>query len=276
MLNALQCQFQQALLDADASVPPALAARLLPGPVAGFGVAERLHIYRHAYAARLIEALRETFGHSARYLDAQFDGKGASAFDRLAGAYVQSHPSGERNINAYGRDWPAWLGEHLARWPELAELARLDWQLRRAFDGPDEAALTLAGLAARVGQDGWEWQALQPVPTFCRLQFATNALALWHAIDREDAEPPAATVLAEPLTVVVWRVGEQPHFRSVDAFEARALDALLAHGSFGAMCAQLQEALPDDDAQGAAELAAAAGGLLRRWVDEALLADAAA
>lgn len=268
-LPALQALFQQALLDADAAVPPALAARLLPGPIAGFGVAERLHIYRHAYTARLTEALRETFGHSARYLDAQFDGKGASAFDRLAGAYVQSHPSGVCNINAYGQDWPRWLGEHLARWPELAELAGLDWQLRRAFDGPDGAPLTLQGLAARVGEPGWEWQPLRPVPTFGRLQFSTNALALWHALD-QDAPVPAAATLAAPVTVVVWRVGERPHFRSVEPFEARALEALVEQGSFGAMCALLQQ---HDEILAPAELAAATGALLRRWVDEALLED---
>lgn len=268
-LPALQAQFQQALLGTDEAVPAALAARLLPGPIAGFGVAERLHIYRHAYAARLTEALRETFGHSARYLDAQFDGKGASAFDRLAMAYVHAHPSLERNINAYGRDWPGWLGEHLARWPELSELASLDWQLRRAFDGPDGMPLTLQRLAARVGELGWEWQPLCPVPTFGRLQFSTNALALWHALD-QDAPVPAATALPAPLTVVVWRVGEQPHFRSVEPFEARALDALVEQGSFGAMCALLQQ---EDEALAPADLAAATGALLRRWVDEALLDD---
>jgi hypothetical protein len=268
-LPALQALFQQALLDADEAVPTALAARLLPGPVAGFGVAERLHIYRHAYMARLTEALRESFGHSARYLDAQFDGKGVSAFDRLAAAYVQSHPSAMRNINAYGQDWPRWLGEHLARWPELSELAGLDWQLRRSFDGPDGMPLTLQGLAACVGEPGWEWQPLRPVPTFGRLQFSTNALALWHAMD-QDAPVPAAATLAAPLTVVVWRVGERPHFRSVEPFEARALDALVEQGSFGAMCALLQQ---QGEALAPADLAAAAGALLRRWVDEALLDD---
>jgi hypothetical protein len=81
----------------------------------------------------------------------------------------------------------------------------------------------------------------------------------------QDEEVPPFEVLPQPLDVVVWRLDERPHFRSVSPLEAAALRALMQRLSFADTCALLAERFPDENA------AVAAGGLLRRWLDEGLL-----
>jgi hypothetical protein len=96
-----------------------------------------------------------------------------------------------------------------------------------------------------------------------------NSLSLWHALDRDD-EVPRVEALAAQQEVLVWRLDERPHFRSVSPVEAQAVRGLLAGISFEALCAQLAEAAPDQDT------APVAAGLLRRWLDDGLLAAVAA
>ena len=145
----------------------------------------------------------------------------------------------------------------------MAELARLDRTLRHAFDGPDAPVLTLADLAA-VASERWATLGFGLHPTFARLRLHHNTLALWQALD-QDEDPPPALPLAEPGELLVWRRGHQPHFRSLPALEAAALEALHAGLSFADTGARLAARFGEPD------MAAQLGGLLRRWVDEELL-----
>jgi hypothetical protein len=250
-LRQLQSAFQRHLLEGDG----AFAAAVHAGH--GIGVEARLHIYHHAYRARLVDALRDTYGHPAAYL-------GAPRFDEVAPAFVESHPSRHASLNDYGAEFPAWLGERQAHAPEIGELAQLDWTLRRAFDGPDAQPLDLAALA-RVEPAAWEHIGLAMVPTLARLSLACNTLALWCALDRDEA-PPAPEALPQRTELLVWRRGHEPHFRSLDEAERTLLDALLRGHSFAQACTALAARLPE------ADTALQAGRLLRRWVDEDLLA----
>jgi hypothetical protein len=250
-LRQLQSAFQRHLLEGDAGFAAAVHAGH------GIGVEARLHIYHHAYRARLGEALRDTFAHTATYL-------GEARFDAAALAFVEGHPSRQASLNDYGAEFPAWLGQRHAPAPEIGELARLDWTLRRAFDGPDARPLDLAALAA-VEPAAWERIGLALVPTTARLSLACNTLALWHAIDRGEA-PPAPEVLPQRTELLVWRRGHEPHFRSLEEAECTLLDALLVGQSFAQACATLALRLPE------ADTALQAGRLLRRWVEEGLLA----
>jgi hypothetical protein len=249
-LLALQSAFQEHLLRSNAAIEGSIAAGR------GIAVGRRLGIYHHAYRARLIEALRDTFGHTATYL-------GQEWFDADALTFVQSHPSTESSLNRYGAGFAAWL---LARHPhdaDIGELAALDWALRRAFDGADAAPLDLATLAG-VAPEAWQRIGFTFVPTMARLAMTHNTLALWHALDQNET-PPTAQLLAEPSEVLIWRRGQQPHFRSLAAFESQALTALHRGQSFAAVCEHLADAFAPLD------VSVEAGQLLRRWIDEALL-----
>jgi hypothetical protein len=259
-LRGLQQRMQDHVLSGDAS---ALAdvredARL--------PAVHRLGVYHHAYRARLLETMRDTFGHTYRYL-------GDEWFDHLALRFIEATPSASLSLRWYGEAWPVWLAAALGSnsamgsHQEVAELASLDWALRQAFDAADAPVLTLRDLAAMAPED-WATVVLRPQPSMAMLSLGHNTLSLWHALDQDEAVPPAAS-LAVPMAVLVWRRDEQPHFRSVSAPEALALRALLGGQPFGALC----EALAQDFE--ALDAAAVAGGFLRQWVDDGVLARAA-
>jgi len=170
----------------------------------------RLGIYHHAYRARLLETMRDTFGHTLRYL-------GDEWFDHLARAFIECTPSASSNLRWYGRSWPQWLALQLneaspmGSHPEVPELAELDWALRRAL-----------------------------------LTLRCNTLSLWHALD-DDAEVPQAEALPEPMAVLVWRCDERPHFRSMTPMEAYAMGLLTQGQSFADMCASMAAQFTDED-----------------------------
>lgn len=251
-LLALQSAFARHLLvDSDTTIEASISCGR------GIAIQRRLGIYHHAYRARLVEALRDTFGHTATYL-------GDEWFDADALAFVQSHPSTASSLNAYGAGFAAWLLERHPRDGDIGELAALDWALRRAFDGPDAAPLELGALAG-IAPDAWSRIGLAFVPTLVRLSVRHNTLALWQALDQGQA-PPKADVLDAPSQVLVWRRGHQPHFRSLGAVEAQALGNLQSGASFADTCERLAVEFPEHD------VSIEAGVLLRRWIDEELLA----
>ncbi|MBC7700018.1 DNA-binding domain-containing protein, partial [Aquabacterium sp.] len=235
-------------------------ASVVPG-----SAAQRLGIYHHAYRARLQETLRDSFGHTLLYL-------GDEWFDALSAEFIEAHPSESANLRWYGGAYPDWLAPRLkdadsalGDHPEVAEIARLDWTMRAAFDGVDAPVLSMADVAA-LAPDDWATVVFKPHPTLALISLRCNTLSLWHALDQE-AEVPPVEALPSPMDVVVWRIEERPHFRSVAPIEAAALRAVMQGQAFAAMCGLLAELLPEDE-----NAAALAGGYLRRWIDEGLLA----
>src|SRR6187399_215634 len=108
------------------------AAIVGAAPAAGL-----LHIYQHAYSARLLGALRDNFGVLPRAM-------GDEAFDALALAYLQSHPSDQPSIRWFGHRLSDFMASHPAVVPHPAfvDLARMEGALRGAFDAPDAPVLS--------------------------------------------------------------------------------------------------------------------------------------
>jgi len=337
-----------ALSDVDAAHEWGVSADPAALPGAGLSAERRLAIYHHAYRARLLETLRDSFGHTWRYL-------GDEWFDLLASHFIEQHPSQQRNLRWYGAAWPQWLAGEMGAGPlralltptldevaldaskrcgplaepaarplgdqaeqalraqvgthaEVAELAQLDWALRRAFDAADAPTLGLAELAT-IAPEAWDALALRAQPSCSRVRMQCNTLALWHALDQDQDVPPAER-LAQAVDVLVWRVGDQPHFRSLAPLEAVAVKALLQGQTFGALCTLLANDLaaaraeakdacgqgqtahadasahavsraaagshPPSEAEAPApadqQAASAAAHMLRRWIDDGLLA----
>jgi hypothetical protein len=249
-LEALQAAFARHLLDEPSDFATAVAEG------GRIGVKRRLAIYHNAYRARLVEALKDSFGHTLMYL-------GDDNFEAAARAYLAEHPSTHPNLRWFGAAFADWLGAAAPSDPDIGELAALDWALRRAFDGADAPVLTVAELAA-LPPEAWAHVGLVWHPTCQRLQLAHNTLAIWSALD-QDETPPDAERLEAPTELLVWRLDLRPHFRSLGALEAQAIDRLMAGDGFAATCAALAERFPDLD------IAPETGALLRRWVDEGLL-----
>jgi hypothetical protein len=249
-LERLQAEFAAGILGAGRAVLAQIQACAPPS------ADERLGVYCDAYRARLTDALRDTYGHSARYL-------GEEAFSELAHDYIESHTPQSHSIRWYGNGLPEWLRANRRREDEVAELAALDWALRAAFDSADAAPLCPADLAALSAAD-WDRIGFRLHPAFQLLEIRSNTVALWHALDR-DEPPPALQKLAQPAVLLVWRRELQPHFRTLEDEEARALRELHRGTRFSAVCAGLAQSRAPQDA------AALAGQWLSRWVEDALL-----
>lgn len=197
------------------------------------GAAKRLDIYRNNYRAGLTGVLADHFERLHAWL-------GDEQFDTIAAAYLAAHPSVTRNLRYYGGELPAFLAQNFANDPELAEIATLDWALRHAFDAPDTPPLD----AARVGALGDTWIAapLAHHPSVQLLAMRHNSAAIWNALAAGDAPPDVAS-LASPVTVLAWRNGLQPQFRSLSAEEAKALAVIAAGASFTSLSARLIDTL---------------------------------
>lgn len=251
-LAATQAALQQHVLNGSATVAAAIRTGV------GIDSGQRLAIYHQAYRARLLETLQDSFGHCWRWA-------GDELFEAQALPYIERTPPRRAGLGHYGEDFPRWLSQRLTDQPWIGELAQLDWALRRAFDGPDAPVLVLSELAT-LATDAAVWSrcAFRVHPTTRRLSFRHNTLALWSALDA-DGEPPAPTPLPLASDVLVWRRGHQPHFRSLGSLESHALTALIGGASFASLCMGLGKVCPADD------VAATAGALLRRWIDDELL-----
>ncbi|HMA48492.1 MAG TPA: DNA-binding domain-containing protein, partial [Magnetospirillaceae bacterium] len=215
-------------------------------------VAGDLEVYHHAYRAQLLNCLRDTFEKSWSWL-------GDEAFEAAARAHIEAHPPHAWTLNVYGEGFDRTLAEHHPEDPEIAELAWLEWALRRAFDGPDADSVDPAVLATI----DWENAVLHLVPTVRLGSVITNCAALWSAL-AEDETPPPAQRLPGPAAIRVWRKGLSAKYRSIDAVEERALRLVLGGADFAQLCAVLAAELGDE--RGTAEI----GRILGIWLQDGL------
>lgn len=193
-------------------------------------VTGRLPIYHQAYRARLAEVLADTYAKTALYM-------GSDSFDAHARAFVVAHPPCTRSLNRYGEGLVDALRQQYPDNPELHELARLDWDLRTRFDGADAPVLN-----TEEAQADTRW-AVQPHvlhPSALLQTATTNVVSLWNAIHTDD-EVPEAVVLPTSTTLLVWRKGFQPHFRTLGDTEAALVRQLHAGLSVQDACTALLE-----------------------------------
>ena len=251
-LQALQTDFQRIILDAECT-----GADWVSNSAQGLSSQERLAIYHNAYRVRLIDVLMDTFEHTAAYL-------GDDWFHQLASAYVQSHNSAQNNIGLYGQAFPQFLAEQLADDKEVSELAFLDWNLRRAFDGADSTVMTYDHLQQLASMAPQSFH-LQPVPTLNLSTHYFNTLEIWHAIDK-DEQPPVVELLPQPVDVLIWRKGHSPHFQSLSTIESAAITYVCFGHTLNAIGTELEKEFPDLD------VATEFGRMLHRWIADQVLA----
>ena len=213
---------------------------------------DRLKIYRDAYRWRLLEVMQDHFAQTHLYLGDEF-------FNSEALAFIEAHPSEHHSLRDYGQAWPDWLSRRYPDDTDMADLACLEWALRSAFDAPDRPTLGLADLG-QIPAEAWATLGFQLAPGATLLHLNHAIAPLWQSLHAEQTPEP---VQAIPTTVLVWRQGWQPHFRSIDRAEAAALQAVMDGESFSDACAPLASAADGE---------ATAGQWLRTWAREGLLA----
>lgn len=124
--------FAAALLDPKSSVPEGLKA-WHAGPVS-----KRLAVYRNNVVVGLIDALVERFPVCLRLLGMDF-------FRAMAKSFVRASPPRTPILAEYGEDFAAFISEfEPARdLPYLADVARLEWAVGRAYHAADAPPLPL-------------------------------------------------------------------------------------------------------------------------------------
>ena len=220
-LSEIQAAFQRAVMLGDDAVLNEILDNSRTNRNVLFGV------YRHAYAARLVEVVRNDHPLLYAYL-------GDEAFDAMARAYVVAWPSRNQNARWFSRRLPDHLAKAHSHAPELSELAALERALNDAFDAPDREPLALADLAA-VPPENWSDLIFEPHPSAQRLAFSTNAHALWLAL-RNEEPPPAVEMNAPPDNMLVWRHETTPKVRRMSSEEAMMWNEALNGVPFGGLC----------------------------------------
>lgn len=232
----------------------------------------RLGVYRHAYRARLREALADNFEILALAM-------GDEAFAALADAYITAHPSTQPSIR--------WFGHRLAEFmaalveaddgrvphPAFIDFARMDWALRAAFDAADAPAIGREALAGWAPQD-FAALRLQPHPSVQRVRLDWAIEAAWRVLREHEAEtgdePALPAPEPRPHGLLVWRRGLHTLWRSLDAVEAALLEGLCRGESFAELCERAAAASSAGGGDGS-DAAARAATALAQWLDDGLI-----
>lgn len=247
-LAATQQRFCDFLRDAPEVCADQVGTRALDG----------LAIYHNAYRAQLSTTLGDLYERTRSYL-------GDEAFHAATTAHIQRSPPTSWTLDAYGDDFVDTLQRLYPDDAEVAELAWIEWALRRAFSGPDAPALPPEVIATI----DWEAAVLGLHPNLFLSGIATNAAALWAGL-ADGGTPPPAAALASPAAILVWREALTPQFRSIAPEEMAMLKQLGAGTAFGAVCEAVFTDMAEDEA------VPIVGAILARWLQDGVLVSATA
>ncbi|MFM9829251.1 MAG: putative DNA-binding domain-containing protein [Sphingomonas sp.] len=230
----------------------------VPAAQVGTRALDGLAIYHHAYRAQLRAALCDLCERTWCYL-------GDDAFYAAAAAHIARCPPHSWTLDAYGDGFVDTLRTLYPHAPEVAELAWIEWALRRAFSGPDATRLP----AEAIATVDWDEAVLELHPNLFTSPISTNAAALWAGLV-DGGTPPPAEPLENPAAILVWREALIPKFRTIGCDELAMLDGLRAGTPFGTVCETI---LADRDEDEAVTLV---GAMLARWLQDGLIVSALA
>lgn len=224
----------------------------------GVDRAQRLGIYHNAYRVRLAEVLAENFSKTNLYM-------GSDAFYDEAVAFAVRQPPLARSLSRYGERFPAFLAAQYPDNPELYELAQLDWDLRSRFDSRDVMALTAEVAQRGASEEGASWLTWPaPLhPSVILRAIRSNVTQIWRAIDA-DQDVPEVILHDDARFLAIWRKGLQPHFQTLDAYQAAFLQCLQAGQSID----EAANALAGTDALPEPQRLA---GWLQAWLADGIL-----
>ena len=193
-MSVSQTDFIQALLDPNVTTPPGLQDP--QGRPAG----RRFSVYRNNVAVSLTEALETAFPVIRKLVGEEF-------FRAAAGVYLRQHPPSSPLMMYYGDDFPAFLetfppARSLAY---LADVARLELALRRAYHAADVPPMAAASLGAH-DQQALATATIGIAPSLQILLSDWPIHAIWKANTESDAPKP----MMRPESVLVTRPGYDP------------------------------------------------------------------
>jgi hypothetical protein len=100
-----------------------------------------MKVYRSNLIFGMLQALKDTYPFCLALL-------GENNFNFLGREYIYGHPSTHPDLTQYGESLGGFLSgrPEINPWPFIADVAKLEWALDRAFYAPGEAGLSLADI----------------------------------------------------------------------------------------------------------------------------------
>lgn len=206
-LHEIQDQFADALLDPARSIPCHVTSHTARYPAA------RFNVYRNNVVASLGDVLRSYFPVVARLVGGEF-------FRAMAGEFVRRHPPRSPILSRYGEHLPAFIEgfEPVHDLPYLADVARLEWHVLRAYHAEDARSLTAQEIADMAGMEP-ESIVLALHPSAALLASPYPVVSIWQTNTNDVEVQPVdlasggecALILRSDLEVEVFRIGDVPH-----------------------------------------------------------------
>jgi len=207
-------EFARALLDADATVPAALAHRNGAVP------ARRFAVYRNNVYAGLINTLEGRFSATAKLV-------GEAFFRAMSREYVENAPPASAVLFSYGADFADFVSDFppASAVPYLADVARLEWAWHAAYHAADAEPLSqeaLTALGARAEAAAFK---LHPSASVVRSDYPV--ITIWELAMRDGEDEPVR-LPAGGEDALVLRPALQVAVRRLPPGGAAFVDALMA------------------------------------------------
>ncbi len=255
-LADLQTRFFEIVSSPDPQSSDAKTGSMPLGDWIEGNAAQRAGVYTSAYFARHHDVIMSDYPMVEALI-------GHEEFHPLVARYLERYPPDDPSLRFVGARVPAFLSEHplSARFPFLADLARLEWARVDIFDVKDVIPLVPADLAT-IPEDAWPGLTFELVPAFRLIKLDHPVQELWQAIHDET---PVSAVGRAPTTIIVWRRDLIVYHRAVSGGEAAALALLQTGAPFATVCECFVE---EGGVDGAAEKAF---GALLQWIADAII-----
>ncbi|HEY0512156.1 MAG TPA: DNA-binding domain-containing protein [Thermoanaerobaculia bacterium] len=201
--------------------------------------AERLAIYANAYYARLLECL-------ASYYPVLQSALGEEVFESFAFEYLQHYPSGSYTLDRLGDSFVRFLDETRpdreeeatgeVGWPDfLIDLATLEWNVNKVFDGPgvEHQPLLTAEALRSFPAERFAEARLVAVPCLRLLAFRYPVNAYYTEARRAGEEEEVPVPDPAPEWIALSRRDFVVRRYPLDAAQHALLEKILAGASVG-------------------------------------------
>lgn len=193
---------------------------------------------------------------------------GETCFADLVERYCQQAPVSHGTLERHA-DFGEFLRKALqqrADWRDRcikADMALFEWALVQADEAPDADIVTANDVAA-IDPEDWGDMSFDFHPSVNLIHLEWNVVSIWEAL-RESREMPRVKQAPEPQPWLIWRQGDDCHFRYLSDFEAWSLEEMLAGADFGSVCDALAQQIPEQQAMNTL------AKFLKKWIDEELI-----
>lgn len=220
----------------------------------GEHIEHRYALYRGNLSATLNKTLANAYPVIQMLVGEEF-------FGGLSQAYGHAHPSDSGDLNRFGALFADFLAgfPHVADYPYLPDMARLEWALHRAHYAPSAAPIAADALAALTPEQV-EMARLRLHPACQLLASDWATMPLWQA-HQPDGGQEFPDDMAGPSYGLILRPRWKTQVQPLTAAAHAALSVLAGGGAFGPALDAAFEL--DDDFDVAAQL--------RLWIELALI-----